>query len=140
MRAVRSRDHSKDATFSLAIWRSNGGSPLAVESNPNAVPPNPANVIKVTAKRDGLMLIGTAVLRYFVIGGTTNMTIVAWNYDDALGLWVRFTNQISSLVDNGTGANSATTSVAGMVGSKWYPQVVVNDATTGVLKLGYDIL
>lgn len=140
MRIVRSRDHSKDATFKLAVWRSNGGSPLAVEQNPNAVAPNPANVITVTAKRDGLMIIGTANIRYFVIGGTTAITIQPWFYDDGLGLWVRFTNNISSLIDNTTGNNTATTNVAGMVGSKWYPQVTVNNGSTGVLKLGYDVV
>lgn len=138
MRVVRSRDHSKDATFSLAVWRSNGGLPLAVESNPNAVAPNPAYVIKLTPKRDALILPGIALLRYVVIGGTTAITIQPWFYDDGLGLWVRFTTNISSMIDNSTGDTRSTTTVAGMIGSKWYPQVTVNNASTGVLKLGYD--
>lgn len=111
-----------------------------MEQNPNAVAPNPANVIKVTAKRGGILLIGAPLIRYFVVGGTTNITIQAWYYDDGLGLWVRFTNQISSMVDNNTGANTATTGTGAVPGSKWYPQVIVNNSATGVQKLGYDIV
>lgn len=144
MRTIRSRDRSKD-TFTVAVWRYNAGSPLPLDSDPNTTPP-PANQILTLGHKRGMIIpFGLGSVRYFGIGGTTNLTFQPWFFDSKRGLWIKFGPVSSSTQDNfvvgppqSGGPNVAATLCQAMIGAKWWPQITVNDAVTGIQRFGYD--
>lgn len=147
MKTIRSRS-GDNAPFTLAVWRYNGGSPLPLDADPNTTPPPNAQILTLGHKRGLTINIGTnAGVRYFGIGGTTALTLQPWFYDNTRGLWIKFGAPPTTLTDNfvvgppqSGGANVAVTACGAMIGAKWWPQITINDPTTGIQRLGYDYL
>lgn len=146
MRVVRSRDSSKRTTYTLAVWRYNAGSPLPLDNDPNTTPPPTAQILTITPPKDTLVNMGSGgTVRYFGIGGTTNLTFQPWFYDSTRGLWIKWGVVSASMQDNlvlgppqTSGPNVAATLIGAPLGMKWFPQITVNHATTGIQRLGYD--
>lgn len=145
MRTIRSRSRDKD-TFTLAVWRYNAGSPLPLDADPNTTPPPGSQILTIGHKRGMIVNIGTGgTVRYWGIGGTTNLTFQPWFYDSTRALWIKFGVVSSSIQDNlvvgppqTAGPNVAATLCGAMIGAKWWAQITVNHATTGIQRFGYD--
>lgn len=133
MRAVRTRSHAKDKTFALATWLDLTG--LAGEANPtNLASVAAARRLRITAKRDGLVVHGLGTLRGVIFDGTS-LIVRPWFYDDTLAIWVPHGANLTL-----TAASTSTTSVTigNMAGALFYFQIITN--TGSVTKLGYDYI
>jgi hypothetical protein len=134
---VKSPDHSTDATFALAIWVGTVGvgSGVAVDAAPNTTEPSTDRILRITAKRDGVMTFGGAAIKTVTAGDGTSLLVQPWFYDDTQHLWIKHGPVIT--ITTAT-TNISTLTIGNMAGAKFFIQVTTNNG--GVTAFGYDVV
>jgi hypothetical protein len=134
---VGSPDHSQDASFALAVWVGTiGGSALGTDPVPDTGGNAPAGnrILRVTAKRDGVMTLGGCNLRMVTSGDGTSIVLQPWFFDNTQNAWVKHGATVT--ITSAT-ANAASIIIGNMAGAKFFVQIVTN---TGVTALAYDVV
>jgi hypothetical protein len=133
---VKSPDHSTDASFALAVWVGRiGGAALVADADPNTTEPSADRVLRITAKRDGVMTFGGAAIKSVTAGDGTSLLIQPWFYDNTQRLWVKHGPVIT--ITTAT-TNISTLTIGNMAGAKFFIQITTNNG--GVTALGYDVV
>lgn len=96
----------------------------------------PANrILRMTAKRDAILTMGSCQLRIVTAGDGTSMVFQAWFYDNTQAQWVKLAGPIT--VTSAT-SNLGAVVVGDMAGAKFFVQATAN--TGGVSAFGYDFI
>jgi hypothetical protein len=133
---VKSPDHSSDTTFTLANWVGTVGTgSVATESDPNTSAPNPSRILRITAKRDGLLGFGAAILRLLTAGDGTSLVLQPWFYDDTQAKWIKLGGAIT--ITTAT-SNASSVLLGNMAGAKFFVQCVTNNGN--VSAFAYDFV
>jgi len=134
MQTIRTRDHSKDKSFSLEKWVGTlGGAALSTDSDPNTSEPVTNRVIRARAKRDGVMVMGTMLLRVVIADGTS-LTFRPWMYDNHESKWIPHGNAQTVTFATGNIGNG-TVLPGNIAGAKVFVQITAN---TGCTVMGID--
>lgn len=133
---VNSPDHSTDTGFTLAVHAGGiGGAALATDAAPSVLGDvAAARVLRVTAKRDGLMTMGGTVLRMVVADGTS-LVVRPWFYDNTQLKWIPHGANVTLTAAT---TNTGSVTIGNLAGAKMYVQIVTN--TGNVSWLGYDVV
>lgn len=133
---VKSPDHSTDSTFSFALQIGTiGGSALTTDSNPSVLGDVSApRTLRVTAKRDGVMTMGGAVVRCSIADGTS-LVFRPWFYDYTQARWIPIG---ASATLTAASTNSSTVAIGNMAGARLFTQIITN--TGNVSWMGCDVL
>ncbi len=142
--SVASASHASDATFSLAVWYGTvGGSALALDPDPNVTPPLPGRILRYTAKRDGVLLMGGLAPTQFALAPSlkcaiadgTSLSAQAWYYDDSLARWIKI-GAVGNFVFAAANVTNPGIQLGNHGGAKIFVQVTAN---VGVTAFGYDL-
>ncbi len=129
---IASPSHAFDASFSLAVWYTGA---LAADAAPtNLASVAAARILRCTAKRDGVMAFGGALLRTVIFDGTS-LVVRPWFFDDTQAIWIPHGANITLTTAT---TNTGALTIGNMAGARLYVQVITN--TGSVTALGYDIV
>lgn len=92
-------------------------------------------ILRMTAKRDTILTMGSAVLRTLTSGDGTSLLVQPWFYDNTQAQWVKFAGVMT--ITSST-SNLGALSIGGPAGAKFYLQVTANNG--GVSAFGYDFM
>lgn len=99
-----------------------------------ATPPA-SRIIRMSAKRDGLVAMGLPMLRLLGARDGTSLVVQIWFYDDSQAAWVRHDAPVT--LTSAT-SNATNKTLGNTAGAKYFVQVVTN--TGGVSAFAYDIM
>ncbi len=119
------------STFSLAVWVQGTPASISTDSDPNSSAPAAGRILRITPKRDCVVIHGNGSILGVAI--TNTVSYVVWFYDDTLARWVAISAATA------VAANSSTAfTIRNMCGARVFVQITaVNAATTA---FGYDFV
>lgn len=134
---VKSPDRSQDS-FSFAVWVGTlGGSALTPENDPNTTPPAANRILRIGAKRGGLITQGLGNVRVVVPNGTaaSTITVRGWYFDTFTQTWIAFVGAVGQACTVNT-ITSVLANTGSMCGAQVFVQIIANGSTTSAF--GYD--
>ena len=129
MKAIRTRDHSKDSSFALTWTGTLGGSALSADAAPNTTPPTANRILRYSTQRDGVMQFGGSLLRCCIADGTT-LTVQAWYKDATQALWIKMGTSLVLTFSGGNIGNPGGAAWGNMNGAQIFFQITGNTGCT----------
>lgn len=130
--------------YALPIWYGAiGGAALATDPDPNVTPPAANRIIKLSAKRGGLLMMGGSsglFLRVMQVGGLnvgTNISCVAWLWDDTQAKWIQH-GTLTNITGTNDVANLGGVAWGCMPGARIFVQITANAGSTPLLGLDHN--